>query len=675
MFQSEPEWYSPEGYEPIVQGKHSQPDKGQFLLHAYGEWFIADTEDKINPWGNNYIVINESGDYLGEAHGYGGNSWWQQHGEITNYIESDLINYVSSDNTETFKYLLRPQSSGLRIYSPQDPPNTLTEGWLMDMQNALRDVYYIKQEGSIPYYFIVLDDIQRDNNPHEYNWLAHTRSSGNPASVPRYTFDTGTNPIKVKRSNGSAPEKYLDLYVGHPATFTRSTVTVDPIGEEELTIEDTIGCFNHDATFERLKITANEVNPYYQIILFPHTDGLQAPIYENIAINNGSCVTLNWNDYKDYSFFKHENDINDPLIITDAKSNFVREDLGNQSIHTYAMINGTKLIFKSTSLVDTYQEIANVIYDRSILLIVSDESIERLKAYAPDIEKIMTIIDGDTSYANFYRVNDYVYIGSIIEDQVWDGSVYLSGSIALSAGKQITVIKSTEIKFDQGSKLTVYGTLQLNGLIRDSIKISSLDGKLGYGIIIPFKDTPGTASINMEYCSIKNLSIGIESRKDQISVRNSTIDNCAKGISLINAYGLIEANYIKNCSYGIFVNSSLPEVHDNTIRHCSYNGIYILAGSGTYLKNTITECGYLEVPKPGGFLAIEGLLPILEYEDCGLLALNEIIDNLGFGIQASDNTNIFAGSNEELLTGNSMFNNRIYDAEALYTSTIYAMNN
>lgn len=281
------------------------------------------------------------------------------------------------------------------------------------------------------------------------------------------------------------------------------------------------------------------------------------------------------------------------------------------------------------------------------------------------------------------RVNDYMtcniyynyWDGIISENTTWSGEIIVGKNLVIPENDTLTIDAGTNIKFDQDGKLTVNGTVEFNGTANDSIRITFLDGKLGYGIRVMPEEIPGQASLSMNYCSVNNLSVGVKSTMENVTIRNSTFSNCTKGISLINASGLIENNYIKNCSYGIFVNSASPEVHDNTIHHCSFNGIYILSGSGTYLKNKITECGYLDIPKPGGFLAIEGSSPILEYEDGDLLALNEIIDNLGFGIHASDNTNIFAGSNEEIVTGNSMFNNRIYDAEALYTSTIYAMNN
>jgi len=295
-------------------------------------------------------------------------------------------------------------------------------------------------------------------------------------------------------------------------------------------------------------------------------------------------------------------------------------------------------------------------------------------------------INGNQTYiaiTDIHQIDSYMtcnvyynyWDGNISGNATWSGDIIVGKNLVIPENVTLTIDAGTNIKFDQDGKLTIKGTVEFNGTENDSIRITSLNGKLGYGIRIMPEEIPGNANLNMNYCSIKSLSVGVESTMENVTIRNSTFSNCTKGISLINASGLIADNYIKNCSYGIFVNSSSPEVHDNTIRHCSYNGIYILSGSGTYLKNVITECGYLDVPKPGGFLAIEGSSPILEYEDGGLLALNEIIDNFGFGIHASDNTNIFAGSNEELLTGNSMFNNRIYDAEALYTSTIYAMNN
>lgn len=224
MFQSRPAWHEVYPGEYIVPIHHTQPDNGQFMLNIHGEFYICDTEDKYKPRNNNYINMfeYETGLYQGEAHGKNERSWWDRHGTILEYFKSASINYVEADNKKAFSELLNQEQYEVNVrLSPSEDL-----WWVMPVQKVKRAVQYIKQKDGLPLYFIITDDIQKDETVRQYNWFVHTMFDNLPDTKLEHKFDISSNPVKLKRKDGSEPQKYLDLYVAHPSTFTPSLETV-----------------------------------------------------------------------------------------------------------------------------------------------------------------------------------------------------------------------------------------------------------------------------------------------------------------------------------------------------------------------------------------------------------------------------------------------------------------
>ncbi|GAB4337090.1 MAG: hypothetical protein Kow0037_19380 [Calditrichia bacterium] len=260
--------------------------------------------------------------------------------------------------------------------------------------------------------------------------------------------------------------------------------------------------------------------------------------------------------------------------------------------------------------------------------------------------------------------------GAISQNTTWSGRKYITGNVTVAQNVTLTIQPGSEIKFLDGKKITVNGTLVLNGSAEDTIRISSMNGQTGYGIKVRSIAEPG-AQATINYCRLENLSVGIEAINADLSIQNSLLKGCTKGIYLQNSSADINNNSLIDCSVGIYVDGSSPQVFDNNIYGCSLNGIYVLSGSGTYLRNTIENCGEIDTPTSGGFYAVDGAEPVLEDESG--YALNTIINNNRFGIRADELSTIFAGY--DVAGGNNIYGNAQYDAEALGGSTIDALFN
>jgi len=122
---------------PRKQG-HSHADVGNFILNAYGERFVEDP----GTWGSyawgtaaaahNLVLIDDTGPAI---HG---------HGAITSFLHTDAADYLLADQKPA--------------YDAQSP-----------VERAQRHVLFVR-----PSYFVVVDDVKKDDQPRRYDLLLHT---------------------------------------------------------------------------------------------------------------------------------------------------------------------------------------------------------------------------------------------------------------------------------------------------------------------------------------------------------------------------------------------------------------------------------------------------------------------------------------------------------------------
>jgi len=266
--------------------------------------------------------------------------------------------------------------------------------------------------------------------------------------------------------------------------------------------------------------------------------------------------------------------------------------------------------------------------------------------------------------------------GTLPSSTSWSGTKYITADLTVPQGDTLTINAGSEIKFSKDVKLTVRGVLKIKGVSNNPVTIHSMsDDSEGYGIYAVDSPEPMGTKVDLNYCIIEDLDVGLEANRAIVDVSNTIIKNCGVGISLINGTQIsqvVDNDSITGCNYGMYIDNAAPTVSDNKIMNCKYNGIVIESGEGEYSGNMITNCGGADNQYIGAFYATDGSAPFLQLEEED--ALNDISSNKGFGLRADDYTTIYAGE-EEVDGGNEISDNDTYDARAHESSTIYAINN
>jgi len=122
---------------PPSQG-HSQADHASFILNAYGERFIDDSGTAPNyGWGmcsaaHSIVMIDDTAQAI------------NSHGVIEEFVHTEFCDYLRAN----------PEPA----YDARSP-----------VRRALRHVIFVR-----PAYFVIIDDVVKDDQPHRYDLLLHS---------------------------------------------------------------------------------------------------------------------------------------------------------------------------------------------------------------------------------------------------------------------------------------------------------------------------------------------------------------------------------------------------------------------------------------------------------------------------------------------------------------------
>jgi hypothetical protein len=197
--------------------RHDQGDKNHFTLNVYGENFAIDPGYAVESdwlWAtkfHNSITIGPdpilpAKPVNGQAHHY----HWTSEGAIKTLFEGDFGIFLSGDATnaynELFEEINDPEGQYYRIRS--DPPQP---GFVNTVQKAERFIQCIRASSDLPLYFILTDDIQKDEEIHVYKYRHQTL--GGEFNL---TINTDLKKRLNRISNPPDPQKYLDLNIIYP---------------------------------------------------------------------------------------------------------------------------------------------------------------------------------------------------------------------------------------------------------------------------------------------------------------------------------------------------------------------------------------------------------------------------------------------------------------------------
>ena len=124
-----------------LDGSHAHNDHGSFVLSAYGDRLVVD--EGYGGWdasmqAHSLILIDGNNPKVKTAH-------HRPLGHIASFVTSDVADYVRASNAEMYAHVGEP------------------------VRHSVRHVLFVK-----PSFFVVLDEIRKDDAEHEYQWLLHT---------------------------------------------------------------------------------------------------------------------------------------------------------------------------------------------------------------------------------------------------------------------------------------------------------------------------------------------------------------------------------------------------------------------------------------------------------------------------------------------------------------------
>ena len=136
-------------YYPVT---HNQADKGHFALYGLGHRWATDPgyANEHNPNGRGQTVGHSC--VLIDGHGQAlSGAGWGTNGTITRFTNNDRCGYALADCTEAYNH------------NNRDMPGAVVE-------HAHRHAMFVYPHDGTPAYAVVMDDVRKDELPHEFTW-------------------------------------------------------------------------------------------------------------------------------------------------------------------------------------------------------------------------------------------------------------------------------------------------------------------------------------------------------------------------------------------------------------------------------------------------------------------------------------------------------------------------
>jgi len=327
-------------YSGEFRGGHAQEDQNQFTLSAYGEKLVQDNGAGSNAKqseAHNIIRIDGNGEHnAGSSIG--------TDGKITEFVTSDYADIVRGDATLAYSTYSPYNDAGVPYawsnwswgYSGANP-----------VEHALRTIVAMHGD-SVPPYFIIRDDIQKDANTHMYDWCMHT-----PATA---LIDTTAGLVKV-----STPAASLRFYSIQPA---RGAIAVN---------QSPFDNYNEDPNSQLVMVRERAVDPHFTFLLLPLPAQGTAPVVTRTALPNGARLTVDWgnslvDDIRMRDPYSPGGTGSDPAVypgsvVTDAEVSVVRS--AGVSLSAFTLVDATYLTVAGVLIAAVDDAPASLVFDGS----------------------------------------------------------------------------------------------------------------------------------------------------------------------------------------------------------------------------------------------------------------------------------------------------------------------
>jgi hypothetical protein len=242
-------------------GGHAHEDQNNFTLWGYGTAFATDNGPLApakDTEGHNLVLIDGRG-----QHNAGGSVGTD--GAIREHILSSFADYMFGDATSAYTTYSEFNRPGYPF--PDD-----VWSWGYDGGNpvefARRRVAAIHEE-RLPPYFVIWDEIRKDDLHHLYSWRLHTDE--------RNTVDLSSNPICIRGGSG-----LMNLFVVTPA-FDSLLVSEEPFDNK-----------NEDPNTKVVSLSCEGTDFSLCSLLIPDGDPPQHTVLHHTPFPWGSVALLAW---------------------------------------------------------------------------------------------------------------------------------------------------------------------------------------------------------------------------------------------------------------------------------------------------------------------------------------------------------------------------------------------
>jgi len=243
-------------YHPTT---HNQGDKGHFTLYGLGHRWATDPgyanehgpEGRGQTIGHSCVLIDGKGQALSGA-------GWGTSGVITNYANNDRYGYALADCTEAYNR----NNAGM--------PGAVVE-------HARRHVFFIYPYKGAPAYAVIMDDIRKDGQPHDFTWQMMF------SDQMAVTMGDGMAVFKPLQK----PDARLVVRIHSCSQSVLTTDTFRPVD------------YHPPDKFPRFKATTHDVNPRFIAVLLPLPTAIVEPDVRFESHEGKRITTVKWPQHTD----------------------------------------------------------------------------------------------------------------------------------------------------------------------------------------------------------------------------------------------------------------------------------------------------------------------------------------------------------------------------------------
>ena len=250
---------------------HNQADKGHFTLYGQGYRWACDAgyANNQDPQGRAQTVAHNCVLIDGEGQALSGAALGTT-GRILSYKNTPDYGYALADCTDAYRRFYSFNAVD-RLTNPDGVPHEH-----MELDHAYRHTLFIKQTATTPAYAVILDDISKDEKPHDYRWQM--------LSWPDLEIEPNPPGALIASKDGSSARLFVFLDSETPLETGKDMYTP--------------GDSHKPASYPRLKATCNAANPYFSAVLIPGELTL-APDVEYKNTPTQKTIRIRWPDGED----------------------------------------------------------------------------------------------------------------------------------------------------------------------------------------------------------------------------------------------------------------------------------------------------------------------------------------------------------------------------------------